>query len=153
MKLFSPIRYLMRGENNNWGMTISSQSKRQRHRPLRLRVVVFAICICSRTCSYAPRNVVTMRYKASPDLEKVVSASRLNKNSMASKQYPSEVNVLRKRVSQIRVGCQPISGGRVNFFRMDRQMLRIKGWKEKAHESKNDSAFVAGSREPILAPH
>jgi|GEM_PF-3341238 len=42
------------------------------------------------------------------------------------KRYPSEVNVLRKRVNDFRNNIQPIPEWRVNFFRMDMQMLIIK---------------------------
>jgi len=56
---------------------------------------------------------------------------------MMSKQYPYEVNVLSKRVRSnlfallaknlLREGRQLLPVGRVNFFRMDRQMLKNKG--------------------------
>ena len=50
----------------------------------------------------------------------------VNENSMKSQQYPSEVNVLSKRVNQFRKGRHLFPVGRVNFFRMDRQMLKNK---------------------------
>ena len=46
---------------------------------------------------------------------------------MMSKQYPYEVNVLSKKVNLLREGRQLLPVGRVNFFRMDRQMLKNKG--------------------------
>ncbi|MBR3067532.1 MAG: hypothetical protein IKG77_07315, partial [Prevotella sp.] len=51
----------------------------------------------------------------------------VNENSMKSQQYPYEVNVLSKRVNLLREGRQLLPVGRVNFFRMDRQMLNNKG--------------------------
>ena len=51
----------------------------------------------------------------------------VNENSMESQQYPYEVNVLSKRVNQLREGRQLFPVGRVNFFRMDRQMLKTRG--------------------------
>ena len=61
----------------------------------------------------------------------------VNENSMKSQQYPYEVNVLSKRVRSnlfallaknlLREGRQLLPVGRVNFFRMDRQMLKNKG--------------------------
>jgi hypothetical protein len=56
-----------------------------------------------------------------PDLYEV------NENSMKSQQYPSEVNVLSKRVNRLSNGRQLFPVERVNFFRMDRQMLKNKG--------------------------
>jgi hypothetical protein len=53
-----------------------------------------------------------------PDLYEV------NENSMKSQQYPSEVNVLSKRVNRLSNGRQLFPVERVNFFRMDRQMLK-----------------------------
>jgi len=49
---------------------------------------------------------------------------------MKSQQYPYEVNVLSKKVNHLRKGGQPFPDEQVNFFRMDRQMLKNKGWKE-----------------------
>jgi len=51
----------------------------------------------------------------------------VNENSMKSQQYPSEVNVLSKRVNRLSNGRQLFPVERVNFFRMDRQMLKNKG--------------------------
>ena len=51
----------------------------------------------------------------------------VNENSMKSQQYPYEVNVLSKRVNQLSEGRQLLPVGRVNIFRMDRQMLKNKG--------------------------
>jgi len=51
----------------------------------------------------------------------------VNKNSMKSQQYPSEVNVLSKRVNRLSNSRQLFPVERVNFFRMDRQMLKNKG--------------------------
>ncbi len=45
---------------------------------------------------------------------------------MKSKQYPGEVNVLRKIVNDFRNNSQLIPERRVNFFRMDMQTLIIK---------------------------
>ena len=45
---------------------------------------------------------------------------------MNSKQYPYEVNVLRKRVNHLRESRQLSPGARVNLFSMDRQMLKNK---------------------------
>ena len=43
---------------------------------------------------------------------------------MRSKQYPYNVNVLRKRVNLLSEGRQNFLGERVNFFRMGKQMLK-----------------------------
>ena len=48
---------------------------------------------------------------------------------MKSQQYPSEVNVLSKRVNRLSNGRQLFPVERVNFFRMDRQMLKKQGLK------------------------
>jgi hypothetical protein len=55
------------------------------------------------------------------------SQYEVNKRSMMSKQYPYEVNVLRKRVNQIRKSGQTFPDEQVNLFRMDRQMLNNQG--------------------------
>jgi len=52
---------------------------------------------------------------------------------MMSKQYPYEVNVLSKKVNLLREGRQLLPVGRVNFFRMDRQMLKKQGVKGVNH--------------------
>ena len=52
---------------------------------------------------------------------------------MKSQQYPYEVNVLSKRVNLLREGRQLLPVGRVNFFRMDRQMLKKQGVKGVNH--------------------
>ena len=45
---------------------------------------------------------------------------------MSSKQYPSEVNVIRKRVNQLSESSQYFSVQVVNLFSMGSQMLKIK---------------------------
>ncbi len=45
---------------------------------------------------------------------------------MKSKQYPYKGNVLRKRVNHLSKTSNPFSGGIVNLFRMDKQMLKEK---------------------------
>ena len=50
----------------------------------------------------------------------------VNENSMKSQQYPSEVNVLSKRVNRLSNGRQLFPVERVNFSRMDRQMLKTR---------------------------
>ena len=45
---------------------------------------------------------------------------------MKSKQYPGEVNVLKKRVNDFRNNSQLISERRVNFFRIDMKTVIIK---------------------------
>ena len=49
---------------------------------------------------------------------------------MRSKQYPYNVNVLRKRVNLLSEGRQTFPGERVNFFRMGKQMLKKRAQKE-----------------------
>ena len=49
---------------------------------------------------------------------------------MRSKQYPYNVNVLRKKVNLLSEGRQTFPGERVNFFRMGKQMLKKRAQKE-----------------------
>ena len=88
--------------------------------------------VCHTTALWLPRSrpfvidIRTIGYQENSDIKTT------NENSMESQQYPSEVNVLSKRVNQLREGRQLFPVGRVNFFRMDWQMLKNKSWEESA---------------------
>jgi len=59
---------------------------------------------------------------------------------MNSKQYPYEVNVLRKRVNHLRESRQLSPDARVNLFSMDRQMLKTRPERSQPYSGK-DTTF------------